>query len=177
VVYRNRAALPRAYLAGAVEVLDGEAAIERLLSEDFDARNTVILPEPLPADVEVRQGVAGAVEWIEREVDRFTLRVAPDGPALLVVLDNWFPAWEATVNGHIVPVYRANHTFRAVAVPPGEHTVVFRYTPADLRAGSASRSSPSALLLACLRWLAGRHRGIGGHARPGHDRSHGVRRR
>ncbi|HSJ07722.1 MAG TPA: YfhO family protein [Longimicrobiales bacterium] len=153
VVYRNRAALPRAYLAGAVEVLDGEAAIERLLSADFDARNSVILPEALPADVEVRQGVAGAVEWVEREVDRLTLRVAPDRPALLVVLDNWFPAWEATVNGHIVPIYRANHTFRAVAVPPGEHTVVFRYTPADLSTGATVSLLTLGLLLAVV--LAG----------------------
>jgi hypothetical protein len=159
VVYRNRAALPRAYLAGAVEVLDGEAAIERLLSADFDARTTVILPEPLPADVEVRPGVAGAVEWVEREVDRFTLRVAPDGPALLVILDNWYPAWEATVNGHIVPIYRANHTFRAVAVPPGEYTVEFRYTPADLRSGAAvSLLTLGLLLVVVLVGVAGRYR-------------------
>jgi hypothetical protein len=150
VVYRNRAALPRAYLAGATEVMPGQAAIDRLLAPDFDARSTVILEEPLPADVEVVAGATGVVEWLEREVDRFTLRVAPDRPSLLVVLDNWFPAWEATVNGELVPVHRANYAFRAIAVPPGEHTVSFRYAPAELRTGAVISLAILALLLAVI---------------------------
>jgi hypothetical protein len=130
--------------------MPGQAAIDRLLAPDFDARSTVILEEPLPADVEVVAGATGVVEWLEREVDRFTLRVAPDRPSLLVVLDNWFPAWEATVNGELVPVHRANYAFRAIAVPPGEHTVSFRYAPAELRTGAVISLAILALLLAVI---------------------------
>lgn len=159
VVYRNREALPRAYLVGATEVVPGEAAIERLLAPNFDARNTAILPEPLPVDVEVEAGATGVVEWLEREVDRFTLRVAPDRHALLVVLDNYFPAWQATLNGHLVPVHRVNHTFRAIAVPPGEHTVSFSYTPTELRTGAVlSLITLSLLLVVILAGALGEHR-------------------
>jgi hypothetical protein len=150
VVYRNVNALPRAYLVGAVEVVEPAAAIDRLLAADFDARSTVLLEEPLPADVEVAAGAAGAVEWLERGVDRYTLRVAPDRPALLVVLDNWFPAWRAKVNGELTPIYRANHTFRAIAVPPGEHTVTFEYAPVALRTGALISLLVLALLLAVI---------------------------
>jgi hypothetical protein len=146
-IYRNRMVLPRAYLAGATEVVPGEAAIDRLLAEDFDPRTTVILEEPLPADVEIQPGATGAVEWISREADQFTLRVAPDRPALLVVLDNHYPAWEAAVNGHVTPIYRVNHTFRAIAVPPGDHTVTFRYTARALRTGAFVSLLALALLL------------------------------
>jgi hypothetical protein len=69
--------------------------------------------------VEVAAGATGTVEWVEREVDRFTLRVAPDRPALLVVLDNWYPAWRGARGRPDVPILRANHTFRAVPCRPG----------------------------------------------------------
>jgi hypothetical protein len=160
VVYRNLNALPRAYLVGATEVVPGDAAIDRLLAEDFDPRSTAILAEALPADVEVQPGAGGAVEWLEREVDRFTLRVAPDRPALLVVLDNYYPAWEATINGRATPIYRANHTFRAIAVPPGEHTITFRYSPAALRTGAIISLLVMALLVAVViagAWTERRH--------------------
>ncbi|HEX6133020.1 MAG TPA: YfhO family protein [Longimicrobiales bacterium] len=150
VLYRSRGALPRAYLVGRTEVVPGEAALERLLSPEFDARTTALLEEPLPADVEVRAGAAGAVEWIEREPDRFTLRVSADRPALLMVLDNWYPAWQATVDGRATPVLRANYTFRAVPVPPGDHTVTFRYEPSDLRTGALISITVLTLLIGTI---------------------------
>jgi hypothetical protein len=146
-IYRNLDMLPRAYLVGSTEVVPGNAAIERLLSPGFDARAAAILAEPLPATVEIQAGATGTVEWVERQVDRFTLRVSADRPALLMVLDNYYPAWRATVGGRETPIYRANHTFRAVEVPTGEHMVTFRYTPVALRTGALISLAVLTLLL------------------------------
>lgn len=157
-LYRYRDALPRAFLVGSTEVLPPDAALERYLSEAFDARTTVILEEPLPADVEVQEGAAGVVEWLERQPDEFRLRVAPDRAAMLVVLDNWFPAWKAFVDGREVPVHRANYTFRAIAVPAGEHTVTFSYEPTELRSGAAISLVLLGLLLAAVLFGAWRER-------------------
>jgi hypothetical protein len=150
VIYRNRNALPRAFLVGSTEVVAGNAAIDRLLAPDFDAGTTAILAEPLPADVEVQPGATGVVEWTERGFDAMTLRVTADRPALLVVLDNWYPAWEATVGGRAAPVLRANHTFRAIPVPPGEHAVTLRYSGGTLRGGAFISLAVLALLLVVL---------------------------
>ena len=157
-LYRYRNVLPRAFLVGTTEVVPGDAAAGRYLSGEFDARTSVILEEPLPADVEVQEGATGVVEWVEREPDAFTLRVAPDKPAMLVVLDNYFPAWKAFVDGREVPVHRANFTFRAIAVPAGEHTVTFRYVPTELRSGAAISLVLLALLLATVLIGAWRER-------------------
>jgi len=150
VVYRNRNALPRAYLVGGTEVVPAEQAIARLLSPDFDARSIALLDEPLPQGVDVQPGITGAVEWVSRGMDHHTLRVAPDRPGLLIVLDNWYPEWKATVNGRDVPVLRANHTFRAIPVAAGEQTVELRYEPARLRTGVLISLAVLALLLGAI---------------------------
>jgi hypothetical protein len=56
-----------------------------------------------------------------------SLTVVSDRPALLVVADNWFPAWHASVDGTETQVLRAYHTLRAVAVPAGTSTVAMWY--------------------------------------------------
>jgi len=75
----------------------------------------------------------GHVEWVERNNNDMTLRVSADRPAVLVVADNWFPAWKARVGDREVPVLRANHSLRAVPITAGEHTVEFYYESDQLR--------------------------------------------
>jgi len=66
---------------------------------------------------------------------------------LLVLTENYFPAWRAQVDGAEAPVLRANYTFRAVPVPAGEHTVRFTYE-SDVLQASAIASLVLLLLLA-----------------------------
>ena len=56
-----------------------------------------------------------------------SLEVESDGPALLVVADNWFPAWRATVDGTETDVLRAYHSVRAIQVPAGRSSVEMWY--------------------------------------------------
>jgi len=118
--------LPRAHLVTDVVVREDSLAVEMLTSEEFDPATQVVLPElpPGPLDGVPPEGV---VTWGVRTPNRLSLQVVSDRPALLVVSENWFPAWQATVDGMESPVLRANHTFRAVAVPQGSSQVEFFY--------------------------------------------------
>ncbi|HEY0673345.1 MAG TPA: YfhO family protein, partial [Longimicrobiales bacterium] len=128
VVYRKDTALPRAYLVSQVEVVPESLAVTRLLSAEFDPRRTAILAQPLPAGVNVQSFTQDTVRWLERGNSVQRLQVSADAPALLVVLDNYYKAWHAEVDGREVPLLRANHTFRAIPVPAGQHEVVMRYS-------------------------------------------------
>lgn len=149
VVYRKADVLPRAYLVGQVEVVPDSAAVKRMLAPDFDYRRTAMVAEPL-GGVALQGQPQGGVQWLQRDVDEHKLAVTTDKAALLVVLDNYYKAWRAQVDGKDVPVVRANHAFRGVAVPAGRHEVTFRYDTSYLRTPALA----SALILFLLMIIA-----------------------
>lgn len=154
--------LPRARLVGSAVVKSDAEAVEYMLSPDFDPAAEVVLPEEPPLALPGAP-VQGTVTWEQRTPNRLRLSVRTGTPALLVVADNWFPAWRVTVDGAEQPLLRAYHTLRAVPVPAGEHTVEMVYDSGVVR-GSLWASVVVLLVLAGLGGfdLWRRRRGGGG---------------
>jgi uncharacterized membrane protein YfhO len=59
------------------------------------------------------------------------MRIAIQGrdtrPLYLVVAENWYKDWTASVDGKPTPVLRAQHTLLSVQVPPGAQAVTFTF--------------------------------------------------
>lgn len=158
-VYRF-ADLPRARLLGDAVVLSDNEAVPFMLSDDFEPALQVVLnappPIPLPGGP-----VEGSVEWIQRGNNHMRLRVTTEQAALLVLADNWFPAWKVRVDGDDVPVLRANHTLRAVPVTAGSHDVELFYESKQLSNSLRVTllSLLAVILLPGVHWIRGRGRG------------------
>jgi hypothetical protein len=82
----------------------------------------------------------------ERRV--FRVRSAEGGRFGLV--EEFLPGWSATVDGKPAAISEWRDVFQAVAVPPGDHTVVFEYRSRWLPAGAAI----SLATFAALLWVA-----------------------
>lgn len=146
IVYRKEGVLPRAYLVGQSVVLPDSLAAPALLGGQVDYRTTAILPAPAQAAGTLTGTPVGQVEWVEKGANELRLRVQTDRDALLMILDNYYPAWKATVSGESVEVLRANYTFRAIPVKAGQHDVELVYDAGGLRR-SAYISAAMLLLL------------------------------
>jgi uncharacterized membrane protein YfhO len=48
---------------------------------------------------------------------------APPAPSYVLLAENWFPEWQAAVDGQPAPVLRGNYTMLTVAVPAGARLV------------------------------------------------------
>ena len=107
-------------------MLSDEETVPYILSASFRPSDEVVLTEEPPISLPGGP-VGGEVRWLERGLNRMRLQVRSDSPALLVLAENWYPAWKAEVGGVEVPVLRANHTLRAVPVPSGESEVEVFY--------------------------------------------------
>jgi hypothetical protein len=135
LVYEDPGALPRAYLVGAVRVAPDPAGALTIMTEpDFDPRlEAVVHQEPA---VPLSGGpVAGGAEIVDWSPDAIRVAVQADRPALLVLADNHYRGWEATVNGERAPIFRTNHTFRGVPVPAGASEVIFVFRPGRMLTG------------------------------------------
>jgi hypothetical protein len=128
-VYENPRALPRVMLVGGWQVADFAKLTENGWPADVDPTQTVLVEKDLRALSRSPSTAAGTAR-IRRYANTEVL-VEVDAPAetLLVLNDVWQPWWRATVDGIETEIYRANVIFRAVAVPPGKHTVRFTFHP------------------------------------------------
>ncbi|HEY8484890.1 MAG TPA: YfhO family protein [Longimicrobiales bacterium] len=133
-VYENTNALPRAYLVPeAIPTDKPDGALEIMRGDAFDPSRMAVVNgrvEPLPDTP-----LEGSAEIVEHTPDRVVVRTRANRPALLVLADNYYEGWKATVDGQEVPVLRTNHTFRGVVVGEGEHTIRFEFQPSSLYTG------------------------------------------
>jgi hypothetical protein len=147
VVYRNADCLPRAYIAREYLVAaDRDEVLGRLMSPGFDPGQTVLLAED-PGIPPGTGSPAGQADVTKFDANRVEVSARLDRPGLLVLGENYHPDWRVEVDGRPARLLRAFHTLRAVALPPGEHQVVFKFESAWYRAGSL-------ISLAALLFLA-----------------------
>ena len=74
------------------------------------------------------------VQWLEIRANEVEILVRADEPSLLVLTDLMYPGWSVLVDGKPARPVTAS-MFRAVHVPAGQHTVVWRYRPTWLATG------------------------------------------
>ncbi len=124
-------------------VADAAAALAAITDSNFDQDTEVIL-EPTPAP-----------ELHGWAFDPNAVVIPYSGPAGYIVLaDTFYPGWRVRVDGVEQPLLRANYLFKAVAVPAGEHEVVFEYAPFSVTLGlmvSISAAGVWAALIIKLR--------------------------
>jgi len=66
---------------------------------------------------------------LRKTQNKITLQAETAGDSLLFFGDTWYPGWRATLDGREVPIHRVNYMFMGVEIPPGKHTVEFKFYP------------------------------------------------
>jgi hypothetical protein len=160
-VYENPGVLPRAFVAHQAQaVANAQEALAPLRGRSFDARRLVLLEtpetgEPLPPLPAGAAGLSGddrvaITRYAPSEVE---IRADTQAAGFLVLLDNYYPGWEVTVDGQRRTVIRADYFARAVYLDKGQHTVEFVYRPLSFRIG-VGLSAAALVVLGVAGWLA-----------------------
>jgi hypothetical protein len=176
-IYENPHAMDRVLFATEARAADFSQMLRDGKWPDADLRTTVLLEEAPAAHPPRRVGRARIVSYRNSEVA--VDADSPDG-GWVVLNDLWHPWWLAEIDGQPTELLRANVLFRAVAVPPGRHTVRFMFRPlagawrqltgrmrqparpavhgafsrSVAKAGSAARPDPSCLASTSPDWTA-----------------------
>jgi hypothetical protein len=125
-VYENSRALPRLFFVDDFQVHAGAEALERLAAgADLDFSRTVLL-EKTPAISPVsRDGATATI--IDYRMNEIRVKASLPSAAILVQSEIFYPEWKVDIDGRPGEIIRANHVLRAVALPAGDHELVFRF--------------------------------------------------
>jgi hypothetical protein len=150
-VYENREAWPRAFYVPRIAVVDDAQRIRELVARGAPELRTTAHVERPPADGFLgSSGGTGEATIVEDASETLVIAVKASQPGFLSLSDQYYDGWRAEVNGIETPILRANYAFRAVRVPAGEATVVFRYRSRSLLWGAAISGCAVAGLTAVL---------------------------
>ncbi|MFY0614539.1 MAG: hypothetical protein JXQ99_23615 [Hyphomicrobiaceae bacterium] len=144
-IYENPSALPRVLFASSAQPADFAELLESGHWPKTDFRSTVLLePHAMPpqSDTAAQRRPGKIAIRSYRNISVVLDVASPDG-GWAVLNDVWHPWWQAEVNGQPRSILKANVIFRAVKVPPGQHTVRFSFRPVagawrDLRRSQAA---------------------------------------
>ena len=134
-IYRNEAALPRAFVVPRARCADDRQALDLIRARAIDYRQEVLLNGCGTSPIDDRGGSTATVAITHDTPERIVIGASTDHAGYLVVTDTWFPGWSARVNGRPATIERANHAFRSVKLEPGQHEIELRYEPASVRIG------------------------------------------
>jgi hypothetical protein len=112
-----------------------EAIAEMVNKKDIDFKRELIIVDKSVGNLRGERQVRGKVTVVSYKPNKAILNCETDQDAFLYVSDTWYPGWRAYVDGKETKIYRANLAFRAVEVPKGKHTVVFKYVPMSFYIG------------------------------------------
>lgn len=148
-IYKNKNALPRAFLVGKYRIIkDPQEAISTMFSSPgsqprrvqageagnkFNMQEEIVLEEYPGIGLSEKNG--GKAEIMEYGVNKVKISVDSRGKSMLFLSDNFYPGWEARVDGVKTKILRANYSFRAVPVGQGSQIVEFIYRPLSFGLG------------------------------------------
>jgi len=122
--------LPRAKLFAHWETpADGPATLATLLSTNFIPAQTVLLwtNTPVAQAPGDPKADAGTVEITDYHPKYIKLNAVAKLPAVLLLNERIAPTWSVSVDHKPAAMLRCNYIMRGVFLPPGPHTVEFRY--------------------------------------------------
>lgn len=127
-IYSNPRALPRVLFVPQAQAADQNALLQSgQWGAGFDpSRLVLIAPDEAK---KLDQGSDGQARLVRYENGRVIVATSSARGGILVLNDVYHPWWRATIDGTPVTIMRANGIFRAVAVPSGQHEVVFEFMP------------------------------------------------
>jgi hypothetical protein len=124
-------ALPRTKLYANWKIVDNTNVLQLLGSPSFDPEKTVLVAKDTPVAQSPGNPEAdpGTVKFSHYKSKVLVLEADAKTPAVLLLNDRTGDFWNVWVDKVPGVVLRCNDIMRGVFVPPGRHTVEFRYQP------------------------------------------------
>ena len=130
-IFYNKRALNRFSLIHKVIKADNNTVLSLIKSPDFSLSDSAVVS----SDIYIRNNGKGSVTVEKYTPNKIELNVDTDSSALLLALNNYYPAWKVKIDGKKSDVIKADFSFQGVVVPAGNHKVEFYFSSVYERLG------------------------------------------
>lgn len=135
VVLENRQVLPKAWLVSQTKVeTDPQRRLKQMQEATFDPFR-VALVESAPPFALSPASRPREVLLQQYANERLRVSASVSSNSLLVLGEKYHKGWKAQVDGKSAEIVPVNHILRGVYLPPGKHTVEFRFDPLPFKIG------------------------------------------
>jgi hypothetical protein len=124
-------ALPRCKLYSNWHMADDQTTLQQLVSPGFDVDKSVLVATNTPVSEKPGSTEAdpGTVKITHYQSKHLVLQADAKTPAVLLLNDRTGDWWRVWVDQKPAPLLRCNYIMQGVFVPPGQHTIDFRFQP------------------------------------------------
>jgi hypothetical protein len=135
-IYRLNNPMPRLKFTSRVQIADANSATAARQAQHDYAQDRVLLENSATRfrtlGPRLARDNAGRVKIVDWQPGRIEIEAESEAGGVLAMHATAYPGWIAEIDRQEVPVLRADHLFRAVEVPPGNHRIVFSFRPLSL---------------------------------------------
>jgi hypothetical protein len=163
VVHQNTQVLPRVWLAAQALAVPDETKLSIIRTgllpdgSPWDPRRTALLDRTPALTLPEAAAPGQMAEIVRYQPNRVDIATLSSTSSLLVLADNHYPGWSATVDDQRASLLRVNYNLRGVALDPGQHVVRFSYRPKSVQKGLLISFLAALFLVVWCNW--GRKRG------------------
>lgn len=127
----NPEALGNAWLVKGVQFVNGPQQEMKALN-DFNPRDTAIVDDKFKSVLGNVQPTDSAsfIKMTKFDNDEIAYTAQTSSNQLAVFSEIYYKDWKAYIDGKEVPIIKANYVLRALIVPAGKHTIIFKFEPA-----------------------------------------------
>ncbi len=159
--------VPSAYYTSSARSLDLIRQERSPTGAPLDLRNEVLIDYPEPPVIGaagITSGNLGLSRLQTRTKDLIRFEVDTPSPQWLVISQQFYPGWRATIDGEATTIYRANHAFQTILAPAGRSVVELRFQPGILYVGAVISLIALGTLVSLLlgAWFSRRPGGVDG---------------
>lgn len=135
-------------------IIAEDADQEILALKDTDLRHTAVIDRRFAEFVEgksLSSDPSARVELTHAQPNLLRYQVRTSTAQLLLFSEVYYPeGWKVTINGEPADHFRANYILRAMAVPAGDHEIVFSFEPVSFYTGEKISLAFSILLILAM---------------------------
>ena len=126
-IFLNKNVLPRAFFVNSLHISKSkQESIDYIYKNIYDLGSTAVVEESVKTNwTKNKFSIAKISKYSENYI---SIKTKNSGDSFLVLTDNFYPTWKATIDGKPTKIYLTDFTFRGIEVPKGNHTVLFYNT-------------------------------------------------